>query len=212
MAKATLQIAADDRFKVFVNEHQVGSHLGWKPAQEYDVSSWLRPGKNVIAVLAENVKAAVQFNPAGLICGLEVRRQGGNTMKIVSDSDWRSSEKEEPNWTGKNFDDQGWPNAFTIAKYGDAPWGDLGLDESYNVPYAAGIPDKVRVVYIPRNEPVTLSHLETGISYHARFFNPQDGKWFETGVVKGDGNHSAPAPERPVGSPDWVLVLEASPR
>ncbi len=56
VAKATLQIAADDRFKAFLNGQPVGSHSGWKPAEEYNVSSLLRPGKNVLAVLAENWK------------------------------------------------------------------------------------------------------------------------------------------------------------
>src|SRR5262249_13362589 len=152
-------------------------HLGWQPAQEYDVSSLLRPGNNILAVQAENVKAPVQLNPAGLICGLAVRTQGGGMVEIGSDSNWRSAEKEEPNWTGKNFDDQRWPSALTIAKYGDAPWGDLGLDDSYTVPYAAGIPGKVRVIYIPKDEAATLNQLEAGVSYRARFFNPQDGKW-----------------------------------
>ncbi len=212
IAKATLQIAVDDRFKAFLNGQPIGSHSGWRPAQEYNVSSLMRPGKNVLAVLAENLKAAVPLNPAGLICGLAAQIQGGGAVEVLSDSNWRSSEKEEAGWTSGGFDDQAWSAALPIAKYGEEPWGDLGIADSFTVPYAAGIPGRVRVIYIPMNEPTKLSNLEAGISYHTKFFNPQDGKWFEASSLEGDGNGAASVPERPAGSPDWVLVLEAEGR
>jgi hypothetical protein len=101
-------------------------------------------------------------------------------------------------------------------------------DDDHLLPYAAGVPDRVRVFYFPGMsfidphggvadwptvlKKVTLQELGSGVSYRARYVNPRTGEPTEPfeirsddGTVQLDGGMSVSAP--PTGE-DWVLVLE----
>jgi len=93
------------------------------------------------------------------------------------------------------------------------------------LPYAAGIPEKVRVIYFPGNavlhdgaavslafRQIKICALEPGVTYRARYLNPRTGERLpETDVQPADGEwvigggliNSNPSME------DWLLVLEA---
>ena len=79
----------------------------------------------------------------------------------------------------------------------------------YFVPYAAGIPGKVRIIYSQdqsRNYKVTA--LEKGVSYQASYVNPSTGQIIPIGKVIPDKNGDWYQPTLPVFR-DWVVVLEA---
>jgi hypothetical protein len=79
---------------------------------------------------------------------------------------------------------------------------------NYILPYAAGIPGEVRVVFIPPTlELRKLQDLEPNVAYRAFYFNPATAKRCEVGQVTPDssGNWRPPVPPT-LG--DWVLVLE----
>src|SRR5262249_28223595 len=147
---ATIQLAVDDRFTLNINGGEVGSHHGWKPPQQYSIGHLLKPGINVIAVEAENVKANVPANPAGLICSLSILLADGRMIEIASDSSWRCSKQPSERWLTPGFVDSSWQAAKVIAEYGAGPWGKIDpIDDKFEVPYCAGIPHEVRVVYVP---------------------------------------------------------------
>jgi hypothetical protein len=80
--------------------------------------------------------------------------------------------------------------------------------------YAAGIPSKVRVVFIPaeaiRYSPtgrMTIKHLEPNLCYRAFYFDPKTGTEYDVGSVTGDAKGDYMLP-RPVIFQDWVAVLE----
>jgi hypothetical protein len=87
-----------------------------------------------------------------------------------------------------------------IAQKDPPPDDDLPLGEWHNrhgnwrLPYAAGIPGEVRVIYLPyfgfKEHPVPSVHgLEPGIRYHAYYWEPALGIKFDLGVVeRGIGN------------------------
>lgn len=87
---------------------------------------------------------------------------------------------------------------------------------SYYAPSAAGIPGKVRVIYMPSfTWSLTVKSLEEDLSYHAYLVSPIDGHIVEVGNVTGDANGEW---ELALGNPpwkmmpifqDWVLILEA---
>ncbi|HEY3391398.1 MAG TPA: DUF4038 domain-containing protein, partial [Lacipirellulaceae bacterium] len=82
--------------------------------------------------------------------------------------------------------------------------------DEFIVPYAAGVPGSVRVIYLPKPWPVTVNKLEQSERYTARFFNPTNGGSRDIGPVQPgvDGSWtSAPPTNVPA---DWVLILEAS--
>jgi hypothetical protein len=78
----------------------------------------------------------------------------------------------------------------------------------YVLPYAAGIPGEVRVVFIPPAwDPPKLKSLESGISYAVFYFNPANGRKYELGKAEPDAGGTWQAPLQPTFA-DWVLVLE----
>lgn len=85
------------------------------------------------------------------------------------------------------------------------------------VPYAVGIPEKLRIVFIPYSlgapGPV-FKELEKGVQYHAFYFDPSTGKEYDIGVATGDENgkwepenYIKSSPPVPIMR-DMVLVFE----
>jgi hypothetical protein len=80
--------------------------------------------------------------------------------------------------------------------------------ENYEQPYAAGIPGKVRVIFIPPAwDPPRVKGLEAGIPYAAYYFNPATGVQRDLGKVEPDIAGTWQAPITPTFA-DWILVLE----
>ena len=143
-------------------------HVG---GQFKDLARLLKPGTNVLAIVAENKPANVPANPAGLIACLEIRFADGETLKLVSDATWRWAKSEVSGWDTPGFDDGAWTNALAVGHYGDAPWGQIGPphDESYG-PQATGIPGVVRVIYVPQSQPIVVRRLGPARAYARHVF------------------------------------------
>jgi hypothetical protein len=80
--------------------------------------------------------------------------------------------------------------------------------QNYMLPYAAGIPGQVRVIFCPAlwDSPV-VQKLESGVRYSAFLFNPASGKEHQLGPVSADSSGNWRAPVFPIFQ-DWILVLE----
>jgi hypothetical protein len=80
--------------------------------------------------------------------------------------------------------------------------------ENYVLPYAAGIPGEVRIVFVPSLwEAPKIKNLEPGVTYRAFYFNPAVGKQVEAGMAAPDATGSWQPPLLPTFA-DWVIVLE----
>lgn len=80
--------------------------------------------------------------------------------------------------------------------------------QDYQLPYAAGIPGKLRIVFVPPMwEPPTLKRLEPGLSYQAFFFDPRTGKEQPIGDATPDTEGSWKSPITPTFE-QWAIVLE----
>ena len=160
----------------------------------------------------ENAPGPKDANPAGLSCDLEIVLAEDAKMAVRSDDAWRCSREEADGWQKVDFDDGKWEKAKVVAKFGEGPWGHAvgagGRDE-FMVPYAAGVPDVVRVVYMPRALSVLVRKLEPDVHYVASTFDPVTGRRDEIGPVRtdADGSWTAAPPGGTDG--DWVLLLEA---
>lgn len=77
------------------------------------------------------------------------------------------------------------------------------------LPYAAGIPGEVRIIYIPYGASVSkVADIEPGLPYRAFYFSPIDGKQCDLGTIElTSGVWQVPA--APSNEQDWVLVLES---
>ena len=83
--------------------------------------------------------------------------------------------------------------------------------ENCLLPYAAGIPGELRIVYIPGRfydwSGPTILALEDDVRYHAFYFSPINGAEYDLGTAAAGADGAWQAPRVPLAQ-DWVLVLE----
>ena len=208
---ARLRVSADDRFSARLNGEVLGSAADWKAGKQFDdIARMLKAGANVLAVMAENVEATVPANPAGLIACLEIRFAGGDLLKLVSDAMWLSSKTEGAGWDSVAFDDAAWNKALAVGSYGDPPWGriDSPKDDAFE-PQSTGIPNSVRVTYVPNGEPIVVRGLGTPTGFAAIYFDPVSGAKTAAPAIQADAAGSWNCPPPAGIDHDWVLILEA---
>ena len=81
-------------------------------------------------------------------------------------------------------------------------------EENFALPYAAGIPGELRLVYLFGVTPApTIRELEPGARYRAFLWDPSTGAEHDLGIAEGDIDGSWPVPQIEVRR-DWLLVLE----
>lgn len=114
---ADLVCGVDNAAEIFVNGERAGSLAGWKPLTRLNVASLLRPGRNVIAVEADNVAAS----PAGFIGVLEL----SGREPVVFDDETKSAPAADgaADWADPAFDDSSWATAAELAPADWGPWG-----------------------------------------------------------------------------------------
>jgi hypothetical protein len=204
--RAVLQIAADDRFTVWLNGTQVGMGDSWEKPGRFEVGALLRAGANVLAVKAENLPAPVSANPAGLIASVAVIAEGV-ALAVRSDASWKAAKSAEPEWQSSAFDDSHWPPALVAAPYGSGPWHRFGEDDPSQGPYACGIADRLRLCYCLDRRPLQLLGLAADAAYTLTYFDPVSGERSAPRPLlsdhAGDLCCVAPAPEH-----DWVALVE----
>ncbi|NUM52282.1 MAG: family 78 glycoside hydrolase catalytic domain [Candidatus Hydrogenedentes bacterium] len=120
-------IAADNSASVFVNGTPAGINPDYHIAGEFDIGELLKPGRNVVAVKAEN--GGESDNPAGLIGVVEVTFSDGSMLRSATDASWRVAKEDAANWTAPEFDDSAWAPAMELGPHGIKPWGDVSIPE-----------------------------------------------------------------------------------
>ncbi|NUQ63475.1 MAG: PD40 domain-containing protein, partial [Pirellulales bacterium] len=146
--RAELRITADDSCSVYLNGVHLGNHAGWNQAAVYTVQEHMKPGRNVLAVRAENSPYAGK-NPAGLIACLTLLVADGRRMHVVSDASWRAANGETPRWQQPELDDSSWKAAALAADGGQGPWGHrlVGLGPPDPILAYAGVAPAVKEAY-----------------------------------------------------------------
>jgi hypothetical protein len=196
--RATLRVAADDRHTAYVNGAKVSEGAGWSSVRDVDVTKLLRSGRNVVAIRAENMKAPVTKNPAGLLCTLTIRHRDGREENIVSDSTWRAQNRQESGWEQVDFTDSSWPFATNAAEYGGGPWGRIADAGPYLAPYAAMLADGTRIIYVPLARDVALRGSKTRT---VEVYDPATFKKVSNAKASGTTVHA------PAGLSDWLLIV-----
>ena len=207
--RARLRVSADDSFTAKLNGKELGSSSDWHISRQFgDIARQLKPGTNVIAIAAENLPASGP-NPAGLIASLEIQFAGGELLKIVSDDNWRCAKEKAEGWDTAGFDDGAWTKALAIGRYGILPWGELNHagDENHG-PQSTGIPGVVRMIYVPKSEPIVARNLGRRARYAATYFDPVNGVKTVLGPVQADDAGLWTCPPPAGQDHDWVLILE----
>ena len=91
---------------------------------ELDVTAFLSPGQNQLAIAAVN--AGDKPNPAGLIGRLTVELASGPALTECVGKAWKTSNEKAEHWAEAAFDDSAWPAARELLPFGGGVWGMLG--------------------------------------------------------------------------------------
>lgn len=94
--------SCDNQCRVYVNGSRIGASSNWFEPVARDVTTALRPGRNVVAVHGWN-----EGGPAALALRL-VWRIGDVRGEVVSDASWRCSNEDPKGWNTLDFAADGW--------------------------------------------------------------------------------------------------------
>ncbi len=110
---------ADDIGRALVNGQRLKpKDGGWPTIDTFDVTSLLRPGRNVLAIEADN-----HASSAGVIGWLIVREGRAKRVRAVTDASWKTFDKHVQGWEQPQFNDAAWPAAKVLGDVTMAPWG-----------------------------------------------------------------------------------------
>lgn len=105
VTSATLFACGDGTFMdLFVGGERIAEREPFDPVLGVDVTQQCVEGKLVVAI---HLQANPPIRCAGFV-RLDIRYGDGTTQSIVSDDQWRCSQKAPVNWTEKEFDDTTW--------------------------------------------------------------------------------------------------------
>jgi hypothetical protein len=139
--RAGFIFGVDNSAEVFVNGQRVGLFHGWKPLAREEIAPLLRPGRNVIAVEADNVAAS----PAGFVGVLEL---SGREPVLFDDKTKAAPATDGAgDWADPAFDDSSWATAGELAPADWGPWGRIS-GEPEN-PTKQNIPDNFPSFAVP---------------------------------------------------------------
>ncbi len=121
-AKVRLLITADDSYTAYLNgdPRPIGRGADWTNVQEYDITSGVVVGSNLLAVETTNTGG-----PGGLIFQIRATYANGHTVTISSDAATLVNRRPPPRWTAADLDDSRWPHAAELAPANGGPWGVL---------------------------------------------------------------------------------------
>ncbi|KAJ7044357.1 lectin [Mycena alexandri] len=128
-ASATIIMAADNEYTLYLNGVTVGSGSNWPDAQRYTINFASAPSELVLAVLATNAGG-----PAGVLMSMEINMvpRGRNNCTagvfLTTDGLWKSTEGAIPaGFEQPDYDDSTWPAVGSQGAYGIAPWATLTI-------------------------------------------------------------------------------------
>ncbi len=107
----SLTITADDSYELYFNGVLIGENNVWQTAEIYNQLA-VRPGKNVIAIRANN-----QGGPGAVIA--ELNRNG---IRSGTNNQWKATNQFFNNWKEIEFNDNNWPNAADYGGFGGGAW------------------------------------------------------------------------------------------
>ncbi len=106
-AAAELRIAADDEYEAYLNGRRIGTGESTQQLDQYDVSSFVRSGPNLLAVRVANKKGLT----AALGARLMVNERARGVVKISSDASWLTNVWPLPLWNTPLYNDSRWARA-----------------------------------------------------------------------------------------------------
>ena len=118
---AQVHVVCDNQYELYINGKMAGRGADWRKMDVHDVTKYIVPGTNVVAIKGTNSDAGA----AGMAARVIVKQVGGTFESYSTDATWRTSVKQFANWTAANVRDTVWLPAKVYGPLGGAlPWGD----------------------------------------------------------------------------------------
>jgi hypothetical protein len=130
LATATASVSADNAFILWINGKKVSAGDNFTVTVRTSITSFLRPGANVIAVAATNSGQAA--NPAGWIGAFDWSYQDGSREIVRTDGKWSAGMAAQPGWEQTATKPGDWQDALVLGAYAMAPWN--RVPESQSLP------------------------------------------------------------------------------
>jgi len=109
-----VHLMALDSFELFINSRPVSKGQSHGTPVILDVSSYLEPGVNLIAVQVEQKDSA----QGGLAVKFRVKERGEVRWRsLTTDESWKTRADQIPNWTSTAYNDIGWLAANQVATF-----------------------------------------------------------------------------------------------
>jgi alpha-L-rhamnosidase len=126
--QAVATMTGDNMFTLYVNGQVALSEEDpnfWQHYAQADISAFLTPGTNVLAVAVGNTGTSP--NPAGLIGSFDLTYASGQSNSFQTDGTWLAANHLYNNWNQTNYNPSGgWSNAMVLGAYGIGPWASFG--------------------------------------------------------------------------------------
>ena len=130
--QAKLLFTADDAVDFYINGEKVGRSDNWRLAAEVNVAKFLKPGRNILSVSAEN--SPPHRNPAGFVAAIRIDYSNHEQIAVKTDWQWRVSRSALAGWNLRIYDDHSWAYAQELGHPGIKPWGELSTPQDRKVP------------------------------------------------------------------------------
>ncbi len=121
--EAHFHITGDDSSAIFVNGKLLLTNDDFMSVPDIDMTTVLRAGTNLLAASVHN--AGTKPNPAGLVGRLDVTFTDGSSIVVLTDSLWKTTNREITGWQLSEFSDTGWVAAKVTGPVGMQPWGEM---------------------------------------------------------------------------------------
>lgn len=124
LESAKLIVTADYTFKAYLNGTEIVQSTDIRKFSPIDISAFIRKGKNVIAIEAQNDGPIA--NPAGVLLHARIISNLTDTLSIYSDNTWVTTDSTvQTSWNQITFDDKKWKKAHGYSSFQNSPWGKL---------------------------------------------------------------------------------------
>ncbi len=112
-------IAADDEYELYVNGQKVGGGQSYKELDEYNITKFIKRGRNTLAVRVNNRRGST----AALVARIFLREKNDGWVTYSTDETWRTNIRPFPFWNATAYNDRHWKGAQAFGKLGDTvPW------------------------------------------------------------------------------------------
>lgn len=115
--EARFFVTCDNKFELFINGEPAAKGADWMHPKTVNLKTYFKKGDNCIAVEGINESA-----PAGLLLFGEIQLENGDTVRVESDTTFKTFQQKTDGWNQLKYNDSAAKPAHVIGRFGILPW------------------------------------------------------------------------------------------